>query len=244
MKKMIDTKLTDIINSNFLAVELFEKYELNYCLKGNSTLGSACSEFSLKPEKVINEFSNLSSGITGHFRMHEWDIDFLCDYIVKSHHGFIRKSFPSLIKLSRNLENKGSVIEGITGKLELMESDFSEHMNKEEKFLFPHIKKIRKHETGNSEYEIPPFGNISDPVKMMVREHEIAIENFGEIKSECSGFNIKGIKDPLKKEFYELFKEFEIDLHLHFHFENNLLFPKAVKAEKKLLKKYYQTNHL
>ena len=34
---------------------------------------------------------------------------------------------------------------------------------------------------------------------------------------------------------YSLLKEFEDDLHLHIHLENNILFPKAIEYEQKLV---------
>ena len=33
---------------------------------------------------------------------------------------------------------------------------------------------------------------------------------------------------------FRLLQEFEEDLHMHVHLENNILFPKAIAAEKKL----------
>jgi len=35
---------------------------------------------------------------------------------------------------------------------------------------------------------------------------------------------------------YRMLDEFEEDLHLHVHLENNILFPKAIEIEKQLIK--------
>ena len=46
-----------------------------------------------------------------------------------------------------------------------------------------------------------------------------------------------GGSDARKAEEEKLLKEFEEDLHLHIHLENNILFPKAILLEEDLLKK-------
>jgi len=56
----------------------------------------------------------------------------------------------------------------------------------------------------------------------------------------CGHINkIKAGKD-IKKNFCKLFKEFELDFHIHLHLENNVLFPKTLLLERKILKKFTQ----
>jgi len=244
LDKIINTRLTDIINYNFCAIDLFEKYNFNYCIKGNSTLGNILKENNVRPEKFINEFNRLNSFTAGYMKFSDWTVDFMCDYIIANHHRYIRKIFPLIIRSAVDLVKRGIIRSDISDKLKIMSYDFQIHMQKEEKFIFPEIKKINEFDLNKSKYDIPPFGSILSPVKVLIKEHETAFENFSDIKKECDNFKTEqtgkktggGAGNDKKDLFYKMLRDFEIDLHLHFHLENNILFLKAVKSEKKLLK--------
>ncbi|MBK9332566.1 MAG: DUF542 domain-containing protein [Ignavibacteria bacterium] len=238
---MINRKITDIVNRNFNSVDLFEKYNLNYSIHGNSTLAKVCRENKISPEHLMSEIHKLNTNISFHFKFNEWDIAFLCDYITANHHSYIKKIFPVIIKKGKYLENKKLIKKGITDKLNLIHSDFLIHMKKEEKLLFPQIKKINISDLADGLYEVPPFGSISMPVRVMFKEHETAFENLSEVKDECNNFNFDKQENDHKSEFYRFLKEFETDLRLHVHLENNILYPKAIKTEKKLLKHISKT---
>lgn len=236
LDQIINTRLSDIIISNYKAVDLFEKYNFNYCLKGNSTLGKICQENNIQPEKIAGEFKNMNSIISDHMRFSEWTTDLMCDYIITNHHSYIKKMFPLMIRSAIYLGKRGVINSEISEMLRIMHYDFMTHLQKEEKFIFPQLRKISECELKNEKYDMPPFGSISNPVKVMSKEHEIAYENFSDIKKICENFETDRTFDERKFLFYRSLREFEIDMHLHFHFENNLLFPKAIKTEKKLLK--------
>ena len=153
-----------------------------------------------------------------------------------------------MIRSAVYLIKRGKIKSDVSDKLKIIYSDFLTHMQKEEKFIFPQIKKISECEKSNDLYDIPPFGTISSPVKVILKEHEIAFENFSDIKRDCDNYKAEISEKKSEKKtgedsdidridlFNKMLRDFEIDLHLHFHFENNLLFPKAIKTEKKLLK--------
>lgn len=234
--QILNTKLSDLIFNNFHAVELFEKYNFNYCMKGNSTLGKICKENNVRPEKFIDEYKSMNSFTACHIKFSEWKADFMCEYIVTNHHSYIKKIFPLIIRSAVYLGKTRKIRSEIPEMLRLMQYDFMIHMQKEEKFIFPQLKKISQYNKENEKYEMPPFGTISNPVKVMLKEHEIAYENFSDIKKLCQNFKTEKPTNKRKYLFYTMLRDFEIDLHLHFHLENNLLFPDAVKTEKKLLK--------
>jgi regulator of cell morphogenesis and NO signaling len=84
--------------------------------------------------------------------------------------------------------------------------------------------------------ETPHFGTVENPVAMMKEEHDNEGVRFRKIaelshnytppKDACSTYSVT----------FALLKEFEADLHLHIHLENNILFPKALQMEKELIK--------
>ena len=77
---------------------------------------------------------------------------------------------------------------------------------------------------------------VESPIKMMEAEHEEAGEIFRQIAKLSNNFMPPQGACNTYLAFYAKLKEFEQDLHQHVHLENNILFPKALKLEKKLKK--------
>jgi len=73
---------------------------------------------------------------------------------------------------------------------------------------------------------------IQDPIKVMMHEHDNEGERFKKIATITNQYQVPEDACNTYKVTYALLREFENDLHLHIHLENNILFPKAVEMEK------------
>ena len=69
---------------------------------------------------------------------------------------------------------------------------------------------------------------------MMMEEHDIEGERFRKIAQLSDNYNPPADGCSTYRVAFALLKEFEEDLHLHIHLENNILFPKAIELEKEL----------
>jgi regulator of cell morphogenesis and NO signaling len=67
---------------------------------------------------------------------------------------------------------------------------------------------------------------------MMEMEHETVGGYFSEIRKATNGYTLPQSACGSFTFLYRLLEEFEEDLHLHIHLENNILFPKAIELEK------------
>jgi regulator of cell morphogenesis and NO signaling len=83
--------------------------------------------------------------------------------------------------------------------------------------------------------ERPHFGTIENPIAMMEDEHEAAGDIFKEISDLTNNYKLPPNACNTYKALYHKLEEFENDLHLHIHLENNILFPKALAMEKETL---------
>ena len=108
-------------------------------------------------------------------------------------------------------------------------------MEKEEQILFPYIKYERECETTNNLFQPPMFGTIKNPIAMMEREHEDAGDVFETIRSLSNDLQPPSDACKTYQVTYAMLNEFEENLHFHIHLENNILFPKAILLEEKLL---------
>lgn len=234
-------KLSDILLKNIESASVFEKYNINYCTNGNMTLDEACGMAEVKPAEVVSELNKLNGKFSNDIKSNEWSLDFLCEYIVSNHHTYIRRTFKELLKqlkvILKTNDNSG-LNKNILNDFEKLDRDFEIHMQKEEKLLFPYIKRLVDSEYSESEFEIAPFGLIKKPIVVMKKEHLSAVGKVNSLKNICMDIKKIKIDNNIKKTFCRLFKDFEHDFHIHLHLENNLLFPKALLLERKILKKF------
>ncbi len=75
------------------------------------------------------------------------------------------------------------------------------------------------------------FGTVRNPVMMMEREHEMVGKYSEELRMVTNNYSIPSDACASYSLLYRLLAEFEEDLHLHIHLENNILFPKAIELE-------------
>jgi len=68
---------------------------------------------------------------------------------------------------------------------------------------------------------------------MMIQEHDAAGALLAEIRRLSNNFTTPEGACPTYHGYYDGLREFELDLHQHIHLENNLLFPRAIEAEKR-----------
>ena len=71
---------------------------------------------------------------------------------------------------------------------------------------------------------------------MMEMEHELVGKNLAEIRELSGNYSLPEDACATYSLLYRMLDEFEEDLHLHVHLENNILFPKALEIEKQLKK--------
>jgi len=66
----------------------------------------------------------------------------------------------------------------------------------------------------------------------MMAEHDNAGELLKQMRSASHGYTLPDGACPTYEALYRGLEEFERDLHLHVHLENNILFPRAVELER------------
>ena len=101
----------------------------------------------------------------------------------------------------------------------------------EEKVLFPYIKQLEADKLSGTAAS-SPFGTVQNPINMMEMEHELVGKNMEEIRKITHNYTLPEGACASYQQLFRLLAEFEEDLQIHIHLENNILFPKAVALEK------------
>lgn len=228
-------KIGDVVAGNFKTAQVFETLGLDFCCGGKKTINDACIEKGLDPESVIEQLSKAEGRSTSSEHFDKWEADFLIDYIVNNHHNYVRSSSSTIehhldkVVTAHGMRHPELIkIKSIFAELK---DELLQHMQKEEKMLFPYIKNMYTALHHSMKMNTAPFGSVNNPLKVMESEHVAAGNMMAEINSLSSGYTPPGNACGTYKVLFGELKEFEQDLHQHVHLENNILFPKAVKME-------------
>jgi regulator of cell morphogenesis and NO signaling len=217
--------------------EVFKKYGLDFCCGGKKTVKEACAEKGLDVTKVEQELQQADKALNSRpIPYNEWSLDFLADYIVNTHHSYVKKALPELVTYATKVASvhgqQHPELYTIKSLVDDVNAEMSGHMVKEEKVLFPYIKALVSAKASEEIPQAAQFGTVQNPINMMEMEHELVGKNLEDIRGLSKNFIVPADGCASYSLLYKMLDEFENDLHLHVHLENNILFPKALDLEK------------
>jgi len=232
-----DETLGAIAAKDVRKVEIFKKYGLDFCCGGKQTVKEACTEKGLDVTKIEQELQQADKNPTARpLPYGEWNLDFLADYIVNTHHRYVLKSLPDLLTYAAKVASVHGdhypELWRINQLVIEINDELTAHLAKEETVLFPYIKALVTAGKNNSPLQAASFGSVQAPINMMEMEHELAGKNLAEIRSLSNNYTLPADACASFNLLYNFLKEFEDDLFTHIHLENNILFPKAIALEK------------
>ena len=182
--------------------------------------------------------STNSTSATG-IDFQSWPLDLLADYIEKTHHRYVQdKSLEIIQYLAKICEVHGNNHPELFKIKELFTKvveNLLMHMQKEEMVLFPFIRKMEQTKRSGQFLERPSFGSIKNPIATMEDEHLAEGDRYRKIETLSNHYTIPEDGCNTYKITFAMLKEFEEDLHMHIHLENNILFPKSILLEEQLM---------
>lgn len=233
--------LGQIAAKDLRKAQVFKKYGLDFCCGGKKTVKEACAEKGLDVTKVEQELQQADKiPASRPLPYSDWGLDFLADYIVNTHHSYVRKNLPDIGTYAKKVMkvhgNHHPELLRIHQLVEEVNTELTGHLVKEEKVLFPYIKELVATKNNTQPLHAAHFGTVQNPINMMEMEHELVGKNLAEIRELSNNYLLPEDACASYSLLYRMLDEFEEDLHLHIHLENNILFPKALEIEKQLNK--------
>jgi regulator of cell morphogenesis and NO signaling len=218
----------EIVTKDFRTASIFKDAGIDFCCGGKKSLDQACREKEIDPSQIKSELIKLEStppDTTNNFD--EWELDFLCDYIVNTHHKFILKTLPQLVTYTEKIasvhgEKHHELVE-VADLFSKVNTELLQHLKNEEEVLFPAIKKV----IATNSFELK--ATIITEIFRMSGEHEFAGGAMDKINEITKGYKVPADGCNTYQVTFKLLQQFEDDLHIHVHLENNILYPKALK---------------
>ncbi|HCM76012.1 MAG TPA: iron-sulfur cluster repair di-iron protein [Cytophagales bacterium] len=204
------------------ALEVLNKYRIDYCCGGKRTFQEACEKAGAPYDEVWEQITknDIETGLPVNFK--KWSPSLLVDYILDQHHTYVKEAIPLLNELlDKVCDVHGKAypeLAEVRKSFSILSDELNEHMLKEERILFPAIKKMEQQEQ--------PF-LLDGPLEVMMDEHEAAGNLIKQIRSYTSNYTLPNDVCTTYRMTYQKLEAFDNDLMHHIHLENNILFEKV-----------------
>lgn len=235
-----DQIIGELVANDYRTASVFKKHNIDFCCQGNRTINEACEAKNIDGKLVVGDLNELLNSKTDSALDYQsWPLDLLAEYIEKKHHRYVEQKTteikPYLEKICRVHGGRHPELHEISQHFNATAGELAMHMKKEELMVFPFIRKMVKAKEAGTKVAIPNFESIQFPIQAMMDEHTNEGERFRLIDELSNNYTPPEDACNTYRVTFALLKEFEQDLHLHIHLENNILFPKAIELEKTLI---------
>ncbi len=225
--------LADLTACHPELIPLLQRLRLDYCCGGAQPLESACLRRGLVFSDVCNQL-HLAMNPREQPALRNWQdasMTALADHIEATHHAFVRTSMESLKALAEKVaaahaENHPELKE-LRGLIALLDADMHDHMIREERVLFPWLRRLER----PTEITSGPPWSVKRPIDCMVHDHDDVADLLRQIRGLTHDFTPPPDACGAFRALLSLLANFEADTHTHIHLENNILFPAGLRAE-------------
>lgn len=203
------------------ATAVFHALQLDFCCGGKHTLREAAALKQLDAAAIAQSLEALQNKESTQKNWNQEPTDTLIDHIVTRYHDVHRQQLPELIRLAQTVERVHAghpdCPVGLADYLEKMLAELELHMHKEEKILFPMIKREMMEMAGSPvaimRYEHDQHGAMLTHARQLSRDYVLP----------------RGACDTWRALYLGMI-ELEKDLMDHIHLENNLLFERVTNT--------------
>ena len=224
MKISGETPVGAIVAEDIRTATLFTRAGIDFCCGGKKSLADSCLESRADLSDLIGELTLvMESPVAYNQNYKEWEPGFLSDYIVQTHHRYIRDHMPELLFYTRKIADAHGdnhpELQEVARLFAEVAAELTQHLGREEEVLFPAAKRyLQSGSPADRE-------TVQSEIRRMLGEHDFAGGTMDHINEITGGYQVPADGCNTYRVAFTLLKAFEDDLHVHVHLENNILFP-------------------
>jgi len=226
-----ETRLQELGQDFAKARRLFRRLGLEIDSQSERTVGAACEEAGISAKDFARTLLAMTPERGATPTVEELalaPLEALISHIQDRHHIYTRQALlrlePLLEEAVNNHASQHPELLQIRTHFLNLRDDLLQHLEAEERVIFPSILKSEKGETA------PFFATLKDLNRMAMKEHEAAEELFQNIGILTHNFALPQGAAPVVRSLYLGLRDLEEDLFMHIYLENHLLFPRSVQG--------------
>lgn len=222
----LDARLGDLVAAEPAHAAVLERFGIDYCCHGGRTLRRAVTDAGLDATTVAEALAAVRPDPAGAEVARMAPVE-LTQHIVATHHTYLWDELPALDALAAKVAGvhgaRHPELPDVARLVSALRADLEPHLTREEQVLFPAIGELAG---GGGDFA---FGAITNPIRVMLLEHEQAGELLAELRTVSGDYDVPAAGCASYRSLYERLEALEADTFRHIHLENNVLFP-AVEA--------------
>lgn len=202
---------------------ILERHGIDYCCGGNQSLQSACEALGLTVQSVLADIVQAMAA-PAEPNLLTLPLPEVVQHIVSLHHGFLREALPLVSsQLDRVVLVHGPShpeLAEVQAIFREFVSSMNQHMDKEEKVLFPLICNLGRLQGAESLERI---------LDVMEAEHQDSGADLARMRTLLHDYKVPEGACGTYRAVLQGLVDIEEDTHLHVHSENHVLFPRALQ---------------
>lgn len=221
------TLVKDLLQRVPGAPRAFERHRLDYCCHGELSVAEASERVSADLDAVLSALAEEAARPDAE---PAWGDAFdrmpLIDLVAHLRDEVHAAARRDTAALAARCPSEGPLADAVRRLCHELEP----HLAFEERHVFPYVEAMER--TGRA----PPalFDAVTDPCRMLLREHEAADHLLDELRALTDGYRAPPGADAATVQLYQALSDYDRALVLHMHIEGNALFPRAQQLEAKL----------
>jgi regulator of cell morphogenesis and NO signaling len=234
------TLVADVAATYPGTLRVFQAQGIDFCCGGKRPLAEVCDEKGLPFDDLRRDLLAAIAGTPPDGRSWtEAPLGELVEHIVARYHVWLRQELPRLTQMMDKVLSvhgqRHPELPAVAHTLRALVADIEPHLMKEERVLFPFIVRLEAASSLGGVPEDGCFGSVENPIRVMEAEHEVVGDLLRHLRAHTSGFAPPEDACNTYRGLYHGLAELECELHEHIHIENNVLHPRALALEQRVL---------
>lgn len=222
-----ETTVAEVVVSTPTTIPLFQKHQIDFCCGGRASLATACHARGLDVETVLGELRALADPALVEASWANASLGSLIAHIQRRFHEPLRAELPRLAEMLekvtiRHGDRLGGTIQPLRRAFTRLQMELLAHMAQEEDVLFPFVVAL---ETGVIASMPSAADGMASLMTGMEHVHVEAASLLMLMRDLTDGYRPPTWAGPSIKELYRDLGQFESEMQVHVHLENNVLFP-------------------
>jgi regulator of cell morphogenesis and NO signaling len=220
----LESKIGRIAAEHPLATRVFARHGLDFCCGGGRPLREACEQRGLDARAILAEITQ-EIAEQPEEREARWDeapLDDLIEHILATYHVPLQEELPRLEAMVRRVadvhrDTRPETWAELSAVYAGLKAELEQHMAREEQILFPMIRRGQGAMAGG-------------PIAIMEHEHDSTGRALDRLRELTGGYEVPEGACNTWRALWHGLAALEQALHQHIHLENNVLFPRALRA--------------
>ena len=225
MRTIENYTVADELNRNMKTSEIFRKFGIDYCCKGELPVKMAAEEAMANIVSLSKELKEIEAIKPGTPKMELYE---LVDHLIKEQNALMQEAVPVIVHfahrvLQKNAETYPELIQVQRLFSEIVNS-LEPQLKSKHTVLYPCIKKV-KNEFDKGRFSSAVFEQLKERIQERTEEHREMAYKIKQIVFLTADFQLpENARNPFRI-LYEQLSEFEQKLYHLLHLENNILYP-------------------